>query len=134
VHGALELSGLGLRQLPATYFGWSIWSYLTNMTQLNLSNNMLQTLALMPVPTLLVKLDLSSNHLQELDESLSALGALRYAGLNQNKLTHLPACIKHWSKVAAFVNVLCAVQYHLGWRTLLKCNKTNHACLPALCG
>jgi hypothetical protein len=20
---------------------------------------------------------------------------------------------------------------HLGWRTLLKCNKTNHACLPA---
>ena len=22
-------------------------------------------------------------------------------------------------------------QCHLGWRTLLKCNKTNHACLPA---
>ncbi len=70
------------------------------MTSLDLSNNMLQTLVLLPVPSLLVKLDLSNNHLIDLDEGLSALCELRHANLNNNKLTLLPPCIKHWSKVS----------------------------------
>jgi Leucine-rich repeat (LRR) protein len=100
VFGTLALSGLGLRQLPSTYSGMSIWGYLTSMTALDVSNNMLQTLVLLPVPELLVKLDLSNNHVLDLDEALSALCELRHANLNNNKLTLLPPCIKYWSKVS----------------------------------
>jgi hypothetical protein len=32
-----------------------------------------------------------------------------------------------WSSVSIFFAKLAC---HLGWRTFLKCNKTNHACLP----
>jgi hypothetical protein len=43
--------------------------------------------------------------------------------------THVRMILAHVLQ-CVFIHV-CMYPCHLGWRTLLKCNKTNHACLPA---
>jgi hypothetical protein len=46
-------------------------------------------------------------------------------------------CVKVWciahTHIQTHMSITCVavLPCHLGWRTLLKCNKTNHACLPA---
>lgn len=70
------------------------------MNDLDLSNNMLIAIQINPVPLLLQRLELTGNHLDDLDESMGLLSELRYAGLSSNKFAVLPVCIKQWSKVS----------------------------------
>jgi Leucine-rich repeat (LRR) protein len=78
--------------------GWSMWSYLSGLLDLNLSNNMLKSAEMKHVPAHLTRLDLTSNHLEELPESMTCLVELKYAGLGTNKFQLLPPCIKAWEK------------------------------------
>lgn len=75
-----------------------MWSYLSGLLDLNLSNNMLKSVEMKHVPEHLTRLDLTTNHLEELPESMTCLVELKYAGLGTNKFRFLPVCIKAWGK------------------------------------
>jgi len=130
-YGALSLTGMGLRKLPQDYFGWSIWGYLSSMSDLNLSNNMLQSVEMEPVPALLTRLELQGNHLEDLPIGMTCLTVLTYAGLGSNKFTVLPQCIKAWEKCQELVlcdNQLTAMSVHVmgGLRDLRVCDVRNN--------
>lgn len=127
----LALTGMGLRKLPQDYFGWSIWGYLSGLTDLNLSNNMLKSVEMVPVPAMMTRLDLTSNHLEELPEALTCLTELKFAGLGSNQMVLLPICIKAWEKCQELVlsdNLLQALSVHVigALRDLRVCDVRNN--------
>ncbi len=85
----LDLSGLGLRQLPTAV------KNLTHLTRLNLSQNDLDEFPeWVGSFKELQSLNASDNRLEKLPEALAELGQLRKLDLSNNELAELPASIK----------------------------------------
>lgn len=86
---AVNLSGLGLRELPRSL------ATLTALTDLTLNDNALTALpeALFEALPHLARLSISGNLLTALPKSIGGLPGLTYLNLNENRLTELPASI-----------------------------------------
>ena len=96
-----DLSGLGLQEIPACYERLSIWQLVSEIRELNLSNNVIQMLGPVCLATKLEKLDISSNKVktQELDSSLPSLTSLTILDLSNNDLGTMPSTIRMLTKL-----------------------------------
>ncbi len=57
---------------------------------------------------------------------------LKARNLDTNMYTYAYTYIHTYIEAYMSNHMSCVLSCHLGWRTLLKCNETNHACLCAV--
>ena len=94
--GYLNLSGLGFQELPSTYDQVNLWQLVSEIRDLNISNNAIQFLGPVSFAAKLEKLDVSSNKLkpQELDSTLTIWTNLTVLNLSSNELGGTPSCVR----------------------------------------